>query len=60
MFEGYKDGLDPNSPPPSANRSHSYRHGFQNGRNDLAGKAPTPAEVLRKRAATAIAMDESA
>jgi len=37
MKEGYRDGLDPDSPEPSANRSASYRHGFQVGRNDRAG-----------------------
>lgn len=32
--EGYMDGLDPDTPEPSANRSHSYRHGFECGRAD--------------------------
>ena len=34
MVEGYMDGFDPDTPEPSANRSHSYRHGFANGRAD--------------------------
>lgn len=38
MIEGYVDGLDLSSPEPSNNRSHSYRHGFANGRDDRRGK----------------------
>ena len=38
MVEGYRDGLDLSVPEPSDNRSHSYRHGFANGRDDRAGK----------------------
>ena len=38
MVEGYMDGLDPNCPCPLGNRSHSYRHGFANGRDDRAQK----------------------
>lgn len=38
MIEGYHDGRDPESPVPSANQSSCYRHGFANGRDDLAGK----------------------
>jgi len=34
MVEGYSDGFDLNNPEPSANRSHSYRHGFAVGRAD--------------------------
>ena len=48
MVEGYRDGLDPSTPEPSANRSHSYRHGFANGRDDRAGKPRASyAELLR-------------
>jgi hypothetical protein len=32
MCHGYMDGRDMDSPEPSANRSHSYRHGFRVGR----------------------------
>jgi hypothetical protein len=35
MTDGYRDGLDPDSPEPSANRTQSYRYGFLNGRDDL-------------------------
>lgn len=38
MVAGYMDGFDPSSPEPSDNRSHSYRHGFANGRDDRSGK----------------------
>lgn len=35
MIEGYRDGRDPDSPEPSANRSASYRHGHAVGRSEL-------------------------
>jgi hypothetical protein len=38
MTDGYRDGLNPNSPEPSANRTQSYRYGFLNGRDDLRRK----------------------
>ncbi len=38
MVQGYRDGFDLSSPEPSENRSHSYRHGFANGRDDRARK----------------------
>lgn len=50
MLNGYLDGLDPNAPEPSSNRSHSYRHGFANGRDDLRKNPRAPAAVLRKMA----------
>ena len=34
MVDGYFDGLDPDAPEPSENRSESYRHGFRSGRAD--------------------------
>lgn len=59
MFDGYIDGLDPNSPDPSDNRSHSYKHGFANGRDDMAGKGPRAiAAKLRVLAKEAIRMDK--
>lgn len=36
MRYGYPDGRKPDSPQPLGNRSHSYRHGFANGRDNLA------------------------
>lgn len=38
MIEGFLDGYDLTAPEPSANRSHSYRHGFANGRDDRRGQ----------------------
>ena len=62
MLQGYMDGLDLSSPEPSGNRSHSYRHGFSNGRYDRTGGKPertfTVAQ-LRERAETLLALDLS-
>ena len=60
MTEGYMDGLDPSSPPPSENRSHSYRHGFANGRDDLRKQPRAPAAVLRQLAQEAEEADRNA
>jgi hypothetical protein len=38
LTDGYRDGLDPNSPEPSANCTQSYCYGFLNGREDLRRK----------------------
>jgi len=57
MVEGYLDGRKPDNPEPSANRSHSYRHGFANGRDDLAHSPRLPAYVLRLLADQAIRDD---
>ncbi len=59
MLEGYRDGRQPHNPEPSANRSHSYRHGFANGRDDLSGNPRAPASVLRAAALEAIRKDET-
>jgi hypothetical protein len=59
MVAGYFDGRDPDSPAPSANRSASYRHGFQSGRDDLAKQPSARASVRRKMAADAIAADDT-
>lgn len=53
VIEGYRDGADPNSPEPSANRSHSYRHGFRMGRNDLHKSPGRGASAHRDEAAAA-------
>ena len=50
MTDGYFDGRDPTSPAPSANRSASYRHGFQMGRDDLRRRPSASAAVNRKLA----------
>ncbi len=57
MTDGYLDGLKPDNPEPSANRSASYRHGFANGRDDLAHSPRLPAQVLRLLADQAIRED---
>jgi hypothetical protein len=53
MVRGYIDGRNPDSPEPSENRSHSYRHGFANGRDDLRRSPRTSATRLREMAAEA-------
>jgi len=59
MVEGYRDGLDMNSPEPSANRSFSYRHGFKNGRADRTGKLwASSYEELARMADEAMTLDE--
>lgn len=61
MVQGFMDGYDPNSPEPSDNRSHSYRHGFKAGRNDKAnGEGPFHRlgyERIREMADEAMARD---
>ena len=59
MMQGYMDGFDPSSPEPSANRSHSYRHGFANGRDDLHRAPRAKAEQLRREAAEAMEKDRN-
>lgn len=57
MVEGYLDGFDLSSPEPSANRSHSYRHGFANGRDDRAGKPRASYEQIIRWADEAMEKD---
>ena len=57
MMDGYRDGLDADAPAPSENRSHCYRHGFANGRDDLAKKPRSTAEDMRKWAREAERLD---
>lgn len=61
MIEGYQDGFDLKNPEPSDNRSHSYRHGFANGRADKTGisRGLSTAD-LNDFADTAMARDEFA
>ena len=58
MIEGFKDGYDLDAPEPSANRSHSYRHGFANGRDDRRGKPRATFEALVQMAEAAMIADE--
>ncbi len=57
MAEGYRDGRDPDSPQPSFNRSRSYRHGFQSGRDDLAKRTSASAAIRRIEAEEALRAD---
>jgi hypothetical protein len=57
MVQGYLDGRLPENPPPSTNRSASYRHGFENGRDDLFHSPRDLAQTLRELADKAIAED---
>ena len=59
MTEGYKDGMNPDNPEPSSNRSASYRHGFANGRDDLNRKPRALAPELRQKAKEAEEQDQS-
>ena len=61
MVEGYRDGADLDIPYPSANRSHSYRHGFAVRRAEVEKRAPlADAPVLRAMAEAAIEKDAGA
>lgn len=57
MVDGFNDGYDRDCPPPSGNRSRSYAHGFQNGRDDLAGSPRASAATLRQMDEIAISSD---
>lgn len=57
MVAGYLDGRDPDAPEPSANRSASYRHGFANARDDLAGKPRATFRTLLRQADEAMFED---
>lgn len=59
MTDGYRDGIDLSTPEPSANRSWSYRHGFANGRDDMARKPRSTAAELRMKAYEAMKADEA-
>jgi hypothetical protein len=58
MVQGYLDGFDLNNPEPSENRSHSYRHGFANARDDRAGMPRASAQTLREMADRAMDLDD--
>ncbi len=48
--DGYRDGRDRDEPEPGPNRSAAYRHSFEIGRAEIAGR-PIPAAISRQRAA---------
>lgn len=62
MLEGYWDGYDLECPEPNANRSHSYRHGFMNGRADKTGivREYLSVDALDAKADAAMAADDAA
>ena len=57
MAQGYLDGRDLNSPEPSGNRSHSYRHGFMVGRSEKLGRKAGSYETLVRAADAAMEKD---
>jgi hypothetical protein len=57
IVQGYRDGRDPDSPPPSSNRTASYLHGFNVGRGDRRGVPFHNAATLRLLAEAAIETD---
>ncbi len=59
MIQGYMDGYDLNAPEPSANRSHSYRHGFAVGRAEKTGGKLANYRTLSEAADTAMAKDDA-
>ncbi len=56
MLAGYLDGLR-GDPEPGANRSHSYRHGWANGRDDRTKSPRASTSYIRERADVARAAD---
>ena len=57
MVQGFLDGYDLTAAEPSANRSASYRHGFENGRDDRQGKPRDSTENLIRQAERAMLSD---
>lgn len=59
LLAGYWDGLN-GEPEPGANRSHSYRHGWNNGRDDRNKSPRASAGYNRKEAEKARELDLTA
>ena len=59
MAEGDMDGRNPENPPPSGNRSASYRHGLDDGRKD-AGRPPRATATMPRLMTDASIRDDSA
>lgn len=57
MLDGYLAGLDPASPEPREETSASYRHGFNNARDDLHHAPRATAEWIRKEAVRCLVLD---
>jgi len=49
FMAGYMDGLDPDAPAPSENRTEEYRHSFDVGRREITGRVLS-AQAYRDRA----------
>lgn len=56
MLAGYWAGLN-GEPQPGNNRSHSYRHGWANGRDDRERSPRASASYIHAEALKAIALD---
>lgn len=50
MIDGFSDGYDAGNPEPGPNRSACYRHGFENGRDDINHNPRSTAQDLRDEA----------
>lgn len=59
MVRGFLDGYDLSAPEPSDNRSHSYRHGFANGRDDQSRKPRADVAELRRLADLAMERNDN-
>lgn len=59
MVQGYMDGWDLDAPEPSENRSHSYRHGFANARDDRRGNPRASFDELTRLADLAMLKDRN-
>lgn len=56
MLEGYLDGLR-GGVEPGQNRTHSYRHGWANGRDDRTHSPRAASSYIRREADKARAAD---
>ena len=56
MLRGYWHGVN-NDPEPGNNRSHSFRLGWANGRDDRANAPRAPSAYIHAEALKAIAAD---
>ena len=59
LLQGYWDGLN-GEPEPGDNRSHSYRHGWFNGRDDRNKSPRAHSSYIREAANEARAKDMEA
>lgn len=57
MVDGYLDGRNADTPEPSANRSQSYRHGWQVGRAEIERRRLGKCDEVRERADNAMRAD---